>query len=93
MENCAIAFWIARSASHHPARLKQKDKGETHDQATSHPRTERASRRPAHDTRPEEIRAENAIYDSDKKLKGGHFDELILELAIEIEKVKKQDPR
>ena len=39
-------------------------------------------RRPPHDSRPEEIRAENYIYDSDKKLPTYYFDDVVLELAV-----------
>lgn len=45
-------------------------------------------RRPKHDSRPEEIRAENYIYDSDAKLKPGHFDDVILDLAAELESLR-----
>jgi len=48
-------------------------------------------RRPLHDSRPEEIRANNYIYDSDQRLrnKPGYFDDEVLALAIEIEKLSK----
>ncbi len=48
-------------------------------------------RRPLHDSRPEEIRANDYIYDSDQRLKNkpGYFDEEVLALAIELEKLNK----
>ena len=42
-------------------------------------------RRPSHDSRPEEIRAENYIYDSDKRLPIGSFDDVVLDLAVALE--------
>lgn len=46
-------------------------------------------RRPLHDSRPEEIRANDYIYDSDQRLRPGYFDEEVLALAIELEKLNK----
>jgi hypothetical protein len=46
-------------------------------------------RRPRHGLRPEETRAEGYIVDSDERLRAGHFDEEVLNLAIEIERIQK----
>lgn len=50
-----------------------------------------SGRRPKHDSRPEELRAENYIYDSDKRISKNYFDDVILNLAIEIERVRTEN--
>lgn len=46
-------------------------------------------RRPEHDIRPEEIRAERYIRESDSRLGQGYFDDVILTLAIAIEEAQR----
>ena len=45
-------------------------------------------RRPPHNSRPEEIRAANYIYDSDKKISKNYFEDVLLNLGIEIERIR-----
>lgn len=47
-----------------------------------------SGRRQRHDSRPEEVRANDYIYDSDQRLKPEHFDDVILALAIAIERTE-----
>lgn len=46
-------------------------------------------RRPRHDRRPEEIRAENYVYESDSRGALNHYCDQILRMAIELESLKK----
>jgi hypothetical protein len=46
-------------------------------------------RRPVHESRPEEIRANNYIYDSDAKLAPGYWDGWVLALALAYEQIQK----
>ena len=48
-------------------------------------RAGRSGRRAAHDSRPEEIRANDYVWDSDQRLSISHFDDVLLALALAIE--------
>lgn len=87
MQPIEIARAILELARHEFGHIRDYQNGGRFAMEFSKPNS--SGRRPIHDSRPEEIRVENYIYDSDKRLKCGYFDSELEQLAAEIDRVRK----